>query len=288
MSKNSSKFGLLEIGRGPKAIIFVHGNSHDLGTFEHQFSSDDLKQYKLIGIDLPGHGSSYRDESGRSYSLKFLANYLVDTIHSLKLEEYIIVGHSLGGHVVMQALDRLKPKGILLFGCPPLKKPLNFEDSFLPSEALGVITKGDITDREAMIFSRSLYYNDDETLYIQTLSSVVSTDPLFRVKIGESLLSGDYLDESEILKNIECEICFLAGEYDSIVNANYIKKLSIKNLFKDTVLEIEEAGHNIHQDNTLRFNKTLSDFSLHCFQDTFEDVPFILKGKIGNESQIGR
>ena len=48
-----------------------------------------------------------------------------------------MVGNSLGGHLAMEIASSIKRlKGLVIFGAPPVKKPINFSDAFLQCDAL--------------------------------------------------------------------------------------------------------------------------------------------------------
>jgi len=111
-----------ELRKGAKkgTIILLHGNSSSSKVFEPVFNSDIA--YTLLAIDLPGHGESERAEN---YGYPQIREKLLDQV--LKVEEpLILVGNSLGGHLAIEILNNItNSKGILIFGTPPLKRPLN-------------------------------------------------------------------------------------------------------------------------------------------------------------------
>lgn len=91
-------------GSGPKRVAFVHGLGND-GTvwadlIRHAASSSD---YTFLTVDLRGHG---RSERAPSYSLGDFAD---DLVESLPAGLDGIVSHSLGGAVVVRAVERLEP-----------------------------------------------------------------------------------------------------------------------------------------------------------------------------------
>jgi len=105
-------------------VVFVHGNSSSAKSFDQVKTSFDVRAISLIG-----HDGRKRDE----YSINLTVTDLVD---QLKEEEAIcLVGHSLGGHICIDAVPSLTcVKGLVLTGTPPLKKPINLENAFLPNQ----------------------------------------------------------------------------------------------------------------------------------------------------------
>ncbi len=79
--------------------------------------------------------------------------YFVETvagfIQALDLQDNVLVGHSMGGHILMEGLPTWKGlRGFVLFGAPPAKQPLNIGEVFQPNEHLGVLFKGKLSESE--------------------------------------------------------------------------------------------------------------------------------------------
>lgn len=91
----------IDEGKGDKTLLFVHG----LATYGRSWAKniDFLKKhYRCIAIDLPGNGASSR---GRfPYSMHFFADVLLEFIHKAKLANVHLIGHSMGGQIVLTAL----------------------------------------------------------------------------------------------------------------------------------------------------------------------------------------
>ncbi|MBI1267501.1 MAG: alpha/beta fold hydrolase [Cryomorphaceae bacterium] len=63
-----------------------------------------LKGRDVIVPDLPGHGSSPWDNS--LLSMRFAANELVKLMADLKIDNFHVVGHSMGGYIAMEMLSQ--------------------------------------------------------------------------------------------------------------------------------------------------------------------------------------
>ena len=49
----------------------------------------------------------------------------------------ILVGHSLGGHLAIEIAEKIDNlKGLIIIGTPPVKKPMNLEEAFLPIQEI--------------------------------------------------------------------------------------------------------------------------------------------------------
>lgn len=90
----------VDAGDGPP-IILVHGllGSHESWAGQIERLSD---KYRVIAPDLFGHGSS--DKPSGDYSLSSHAATIRDLMDHLNIESASMVGHSLGGGIVMQGV----------------------------------------------------------------------------------------------------------------------------------------------------------------------------------------
>ncbi len=95
----SIKVSLLDIGKGDKTLVFIHG----LGSYAPAWKKniDVLKNhYRCVAIDLPGYGHSNIGDF--PYSMDWFAEIVSDVIFELELENVTIIGHSMGGQIAMK------------------------------------------------------------------------------------------------------------------------------------------------------------------------------------------
>ncbi len=81
------------LGKG-KPLLFIHGMFTDSSTTE-KFTDELSKKYKVISIDLPGHGQS----TYWTPKLKNVVKSLKTLMAHLNLPEYYCIGHSLGAMI---------------------------------------------------------------------------------------------------------------------------------------------------------------------------------------------
>jgi pimeloyl-ACP methyl ester carboxylesterase len=87
-------------GSGDTTLLFVHGSYMNQGYWKEQveyFSPD----YKVITLDLPGHGKSGKDR--QHWSVEGFADDVVEVIKELDLKNVILIGHSLGADINLLA-----------------------------------------------------------------------------------------------------------------------------------------------------------------------------------------
>ncbi len=248
-------------GRGPSALL-IHSNSQSGLSFEGQLESPQGEKFRLIAIDLPGHGfSDPSPEPDKGYTLPGYAEVVRSFTEELGLSNSLIVGSSLGGHIAIEATSLLpEALGFMIYGAPPIGYPPAISEAFLPSNTVGVLSKGELTDEEVATIAASLVRNGDTRLPDNLATDIRRTDPLARVKLMESIGRGEYTDEIEAVKGLKRPIAILHGEDDQIVNATYLKSLEAPTLWRGEVQVLDGAGHMANWDSHEAFNTLLEEF----------------------------
>jgi len=253
-------------GKG-SPIVFVHGNSSSALTFSRQFNSPLGERYRLIALDLPGHGKSDHSSSpDETYTLPGYANIITEFARKTSVEDAIFIGWSLGGHILMEAAALLqKAKGFIIFGAPPAAIPLAITDAFLPNPSLPGLFKGNLNENEIEALV-SCYFNMNQTSIIELFKEdIKNTDKLAREAIGRSIGECNYRDEVNIVNNIKTPLAIIHGKDDQFVNLDYLKNLDIPSLWRNEIQTIHDSGHAPHIEQAENFNILLEEF----IQDTF-------------------
>ena len=96
-------------GSGDITLLFVHGSFIDQTYWKSQvaFFSD---RYKVVTVDLPGHGQSGTER--QHWSVQGFAEDVIEVIKELDLHNVILIGHSLGAGVNLIAAS-LYPAPVL-------------------------------------------------------------------------------------------------------------------------------------------------------------------------------
>jgi pimeloyl-ACP methyl ester carboxylesterase len=200
-------------------LVFIHGNSMSSKIWERQLESPLLNKYYLIAFDIPGHG-----ESGNlsSYDLSVLAESISAVINSKGLKNYILVGNSLGGDLILQEIEKLQNcKGIVLVDTPPVSKPPKMELSFLPNPIVGMFFAKDYDKANLDVLSQALF-SDINNIPDFIKSDFERTDGMMRQSLAEAVGQGNYSDEVETLRNTKIPVAIFAGENEKMVNNNYL------------------------------------------------------------------
>lgn len=238
-------------------LLFIHGNSLDSGTFKHQFQDEALQKYRLIAIDLPGHGeSSPAPDPDNTYNVIGYANIIEKFIKTLKFDRVVLIGHSLGGHIAIEAVEELSNvAGLVIFGTPPIGMPPAMEEMFLPNEAMGFAITSELKDDEADMLSSS-FTSGENTLK----SCIQNTDPDARAFMGASIAQGKFRNEVEICAGLDLPLSVFHGEDDALVNLEYLNKLTLPTLWENKIHFLHDSGHSPQLENPGAFNELLIRF----------------------------
>jgi pimeloyl-ACP methyl ester carboxylesterase len=97
---DGGKVHFTQYGTGPKTIIFVHGWTCNETSWSEQVPAFE-KDYRVVTIDLPGHGNSeFPKDKPLSYDVFVRA---VEAVRDqIKADKVVLVGHSMGAAVIGQ------------------------------------------------------------------------------------------------------------------------------------------------------------------------------------------
>ncbi len=243
-------------GNAKQTVVLLHGylESKEMWAELSNFLSD---KYKVICIDLPGHGKTktYSNE----HSMEFMAEAVNIVIDELNISKFTLVGHSMGGYVSLAFAEKYNDK---------LNALVMFHSHVYADDA----TKKANRNREIKLVLDGKY----ETIVEVNIPNMYATKNLekFADKIEFSktialntpesgviaALNGmkNRKDRYNIVKNTKIPILFLSGEFDNLIP--YIaddKQFSASEKITKTVLN---SGHmGMFEDKEKAFS-ALSNF----------------------------
>lgn len=99
---NNLRVRYLTEGQGPMTMVLVHGWTCSAAFWRLQ-SADFARLYRVIAIDLPGHGKSDKP-ADLQYSVPLFAQAIDAVMRDAHVTRAIIAGHSMGVPVAAQAI----------------------------------------------------------------------------------------------------------------------------------------------------------------------------------------
>jgi pimeloyl-ACP methyl ester carboxylesterase len=89
--------------KGEKCVVLLHGYLESMVIWE-EFVPLLYKDVRVVTLDLPGHGISLIN--GEVHTMEYLADCVANTMQTLGIDSYSVVGHSMGGYVALAMLDK--------------------------------------------------------------------------------------------------------------------------------------------------------------------------------------
>ena len=121
-------------GKGDPALVFIHCwacNRHFWDNQVAEFS----KTYRVVTIDLPGHGES--GQGRKTYSVESYGDDVKTVVTKLNLKRVVLVGSSMGGPIALEATKRMPDRVVAIV---PVDTLQNVEQK-VPKEQLDAVFK---------------------------------------------------------------------------------------------------------------------------------------------------
>jgi pimeloyl-ACP methyl ester carboxylesterase len=246
---------------GGRPILLVHGNSSSSRIWQKQLQGSLGGKYRLIAIDLPGHGdSSPPPEPQNDYSGDGYAACIAAVARELALKDTIVVGWSLGGHAVLNTVASLPmAAGLMIFGTPPLGKGPDGLSGFkgLSPTAFNPAP----SDAEIEAWIASMFAPGYAPIPSFVTADFRKTDGAARGCLGANAMQGRFADEVEIVRKLQLPLAIVHGAEEQIVDLAYLQRLVAPTLWRDQVQVIPGAGHAPQWEQALAFDGILDAFA---------------------------
>jgi len=98
-------------------VLLVHGWGCTVYAFRHNMPALAAAGFRVIALDLKGHGLSDKPQSRDEYTIDSLVEHLREVLDALGLDRPVIAGHSMGGtlvyHFASRYPDRVRGLGLI-------------------------------------------------------------------------------------------------------------------------------------------------------------------------------
>jgi len=231
-------------GSGP-AVLLVHGNSSCKEVFRNQMEGAIGQRYRLIAIDLPGHGrSSDARNPRRSYCMPGYADMAVEVLDTLGVQRFAVLGWSLGGHIGIEMFPRhAGMTGLLATGTPPVaNSPESLASGFQLSEHMGLAGKRDLSQAEVDAYARATCgANAPYEPFLR--DAVQRTDGRARETMFSAFGAGWGIDQLRLVETHDRPIAIISGGAEPFVNNDYLRGIRFARLWDGQVHVLPGLGH---------------------------------------------
>ena len=243
-------------GEGPP-VVLIHGNSSSSRVFSRQLNGRLGERFRLIAVDLPGHGELDDANDPSAYSLPGHARAVRAVVDAFGLHEAWFVGWSLGGHVALEmAPDLPQARGLLIFGAPPLTSGEAMSEAFLPNPAMKFIFQESVDSTEASAYVAAFFRPGFADIPPFFLDDVLRTHGRARSNLG----AGGARDEGAVVRDLKVQIAVLNGGEEQLVNGRYFGSVAMPTLWRGAVQMIPSAGHTPQWETSNAFDALVEAF----------------------------
>ncbi len=237
-------------GEGEPALVFVHGWCCDRSYWDAQLPHF-VEKYKVIAIDLAGHGESGLDR--KEWTMGAFGEDVVAVVNKLNLDQVVLVGHSMGGFVILEAARRMPQLVIGLVGVDTLA---NFEFKFTQEQIDELFTPLRSNFVEATRnFVRTMFTPTSDSALVEKIVVDMSSAPQ---DVGIGALEG-YVDFQKneiirVLQEVKAPITCINSDVNPTnveTNQNYASS------FKAAIMS--GVGHFNMMEDPETFNRLLEE-----------------------------
>ncbi len=228
-----------DLGHGP-VVLLLHGYLETKAVW-NSFAEKLSGHFRLIIPDIPGHGFS--EVFGETHSMGLMAEALNFLLDSLNIEKCHVIGHSMGGYVMLAFADIFPEKinRLVLFhssiyaDSDEKKQNRQREIELIQSGKLELIINSNLP---------RTFANENLSKFSVRLSSMKEEARQHNPDGVCALLRGmmDRPDRQEMIKNLDRPMLYIFGKKDNYIGITAAEKMMAVN----PVLEVnwlENSGH---------------------------------------------
>jgi len=233
-------------GDGDETILFVHGLGESHETWKEQIAFFPNKGYKVIAIDLRGHGNS--EIPKKKIEIEDFAKDVLSVITSEGLSKVHFCGYSMGALVLFELYEKHSKyfKSFVIEAAVPQYPPA--QTYLLENMNMDEIA------RQVADFAVSPEAPDE--LKDDVYRIISKTDKEVYIESAEAACSKNYRD---LLPKIMVPTLIISGEIDYISPPEAAQDMKQLIPYSKVVI-FEKTGHMPHRENPIKFNETLLAF----------------------------
>jgi len=235
-------------GHGEPSLVFIHGFCCDRTYWDAQIPHF-TQNNTVVTIDLAGHGESGINRE--TWTTKAFADDVVAVIKELNLEQVILIGHSMGGPVIVEAACQLPDCVLGVVGVDtfrPIDQVPNREGEETRLAALRADFIGFMRE-----FVKGMFLPSSDPILVEKLASDMSGAP---PEVGIGIMQERALKDTPLslsLKEVKVPIHCIASDR-ALIDIEAGKRCTSS----FDVVYMSNVGHFIMMEDPETFNQLLS------------------------------
>ncbi len=243
-------------------IFYIHGNSSSSRVFQQLMHSKKIR-YAQMAPDLPGHGKLASNNRFPDFSTKGYCDFLLAKISEID-DDIVLAGNSLGGHIALEMAQKIERlRGLLIFGTPPVKKPVNISEAFLPVPALQTfLTENPGMAEVTEAFSQILFGRKPVDGFVADFKRA---NPKVRSALAKDLGAGNWTDQEKVFVELKVPKFIIAGSHDVSVNPDYLKRVRDQCNGSCELIFFDQCGHYPSLEKPVDFERAIQYIAQKSF-----------------------
>lgn len=275
--KNDLDVAFTDMGEGEKTLVFVHGLASNLPVWKKNIEF--LKEhYRCVALDLPGHGLSTKGDF--PYNISFYMETLMEWLKRLRIENPILIGHSMGGQVAIKAVLENPDffKKMILVAAAGLET-FTIPERMMMKQFASLNIMGSSQYLKLISNVKNYFYDagqDDLDDLIRFNSDFYTTNYQLKARRVLSRSIAGMMDEPVFaqLKNLNLPTFIAYGKSDQFIPNRILHALETteqlarrgQGMIPDSELKIyEKSGHFLQYERAQDFNTDIQSFIEQTF-----------------------
>ncbi len=247
-------------GKGDVSLVFVHDWCTNMTYWDKQIPSFGVN-YKVVTLDLAGHGKSGQNRT--AWTMEAFGKDVASVVEKLALKQVVLIGHGMGGPVMLEAARLMPSRAIGLVGAD------SFTDLYMKAlneDQIELSLRPWREDYRLQMreFVRLSYFSpkSDHDMMKEIIFDMVRTPPEVALGALEELLRYDGADSlREVQLSVRCV------QTDHISSSFEVTEAHAKSVWVDYV---EGMDHFFILEDPLTFNRFLAGYVSEFVMESYQ------------------
>jgi pimeloyl-ACP methyl ester carboxylesterase len=240
-------------GQGATALVFVHGWCCDRHYWDRQVGYF-APHYTVVCLDLAGHGQSGRART--QWTMPAFGQDVVAVVEQLRLAQLVLIGHSMGGPVIVEAARRLSTAVVGLVGVDTWQ---NVQQTRTPAQVAEVVRplRANFVEAAQALVRTMFVPTSDATLTAAVVTAMSAAPPPIGIGAMEALLGHDR-QLQEGLQEVQAPKRAINAAQWRATDMEAAQRYGIE------VVLMSDVGHFVMLEDPPTFNRLLDEAVKQC------------------------